>query len=298
MEAPARPSSSVSWPDRFGERALALARELRAQLRTPRDDLAARSARVAAGGGEFAGRRRYRPGDDLRGFDWDLLARGGGEHLRVSQSDGGERWAVCLDRSASMALSSPIARGTERSKLQLAAECALSIAAIGAEAGHPVAVIAAGVEFELRRSADVPRGLAAFSAKGGLEARGDSAWSSSIDREAARRAARWFWIGDGFGEEPSLLRRAGRRRVDALIVLAREEISPSATGRVRWLDPERDQPCDAQVDELAAAAYARRLELHIGAWRTALARTGGRLVVADASNDFEPSVRRMFAPGD
>src|SRR6185503_20613138 len=81
-------------------------------------------ARLFGVGSEFVGYRPYRSGEDLRALDWNLLARLGRPYVRVAAREASEAWAVLLDTSASMGVGRP-------GKLQLGAELALALAALG-----------------------------------------------------------------------------------------------------------------------------------------------------------------------
>ena len=58
----------------------------RAKLARERREGAARSA-LYGPGAEFAGYRAYRPGDDPRRIDWDLLARSGRHYVRTTRRE-------------------------------------------------------------------------------------------------------------------------------------------------------------------------------------------------------------------
>ena len=81
-------------------------------------------AGLLGAGEEYVTSRPYRPGEDLRHLDWDLLARLDRPYIRVSRREAAESWSLWIDTSASMGVGPP-------GKLQMAAEVAGGIAAAG-----------------------------------------------------------------------------------------------------------------------------------------------------------------------
>jgi uncharacterized protein (DUF58 family) len=254
--------------------------------RTPREDCLSSSARDGRGAGEFAGRRRYRPGDDLRSFDWEALARGAGSLVRLRQADSGERWAVLLDTSASMAVGEP-------PKLQLAAELALAVCALGLELGGEVILATGAGVLELRGRAQLAQ---AFAHASELRAGGVADLPRAIQHPAIARAPRWFVIGDLLDVEPADLGPLARRprRLDAVAVLAPRELAPllglPLGSRIEWRDPESAARHQARLGVQELAAYERELSAQLERWRAR-----ARLLVARAGEAFEPSAQRLFS---
>src|SRR5688572_25105046 len=250
-------------------------------------------ARSAGGGDEFVGHRSYRPGEDLRDFDWELLARLERPFVRIRRREAGQRWSVLLDTSASMGLGEP-------GKLQLAAEVATAIAFSGVAAGAITTLLAfngdpasSAVEsLRLRKRGD----LAAWIAF--LEARRAAGSRSTRGLAADPRAAadRTFAVGDLLDLEPvDLLALARRgRAVTAIRVLAPHELAPSPDDGVEWLDPESGERVDLRAGAAAVAAYSLALERRLDAWRETFARHGQRTSVWSSDSPFEDPAREAL----
>jgi len=282
------PQARIEFAPGLPARLLHFARAECAARRSPREDASSSSARDGRGAGEFAGRRRYRPGDELRSFDWEALARGAGSLVRLRQRDSGEHWAVLLDSSASMAVGTP-------PKLQLAAELALAACALGLELGGRVTLATRGAVNVLRSRRDLARGLAQLE---GLSAEGRAEPRSLGAHPAVARGSRWILVGDLLDQETAQL-QPGARRLDAIAVLAARELAPLADSdpgsAVEWRDPEHGGRLRTRLGWSELAAYERGLSEHLERWRGHVARARGRLVVARAGADFEPYARRLFS---
>ncbi len=293
MDSKTPPDARVQFRAGFAARVARFAFAQAVRRRTPREDFASSGARVGAGSGEFAGRRRYRPGDDLRAFDWETFARGAGALVRLSRRESGERWSVLLDSSASMAVGAPDAAP----KLQLAAELALAICAVGLESGGEVLLATQRGICVLRSKLDFARACAELE---GLECAGAIGFAPWFEHRALARASRCIAIGDLFDVDPArvALHAARRRRMDAICVLAAVELAPLASPRmgesVEWRDPEGGAGVVAGLAAAEVARYATELALHHRHWRASLARVGGQLVIARAGDAFEPHALRLL----
>ena len=261
--------------------------------RTPREDFASSTARSGAGGGEFAGRRRYRPGDDLRAFDWEALARGAGAFVRLARRENGERWSVLVDSSASMAVGAP----EFAPKLQLAAELACALCAVGLASGGEVTLATQRGIRHLRSARDSAR---AFAELDGLECAGPSGFATWFEHRSLARTTRCFAIGDLFDVNPAqvAVHAARGRRLDAVSVLAAVELAPHAglpAGEsVEWRDAENGAALAVQLTPQALARYAALLAQHQQRWRASLQRVGGQLVIARAGDPFETVALRLL----
>jgi uncharacterized protein (DUF58 family) len=94
-----------------------------------------RDSRELGQGLEFADRRPYTPGDDIRSVDWTVLARFDEAHVRLHQRDADVPVRIAIDTSASMSLA-----GT--TKLQLAAQVGAALAYIGLSGQDRVSIAA------------------------------------------------------------------------------------------------------------------------------------------------------------
>ena len=247
-------------------------------------------ARLFGVGSEFVGYRPYRSGEDLRALDWNLLARLGRPFVRVAAREASEDWSVVLDSSASMGVGRP-------GKLQLGAELALAVAALGLarRATVELRLSGAGLRGVLRRRADLGAWLRALE---GARAEGRAGLGAAV-RELARErgAGRVFLIGDLLDLEPAAALALARpsRELFLAQILAREELVPPRGGSVRWVDAEEGAWREVAVDAPAANRYERRLADGIERWRRAAlhARAAHGCWTSDA--EFESVARALCA---
>jgi uncharacterized protein (DUF58 family) len=264
--------------------------------RMERGALAGRGSAQGAGD-EFAGFRPYRPGEDAQHLDWALYARLEQPFVRVHRREAGERWLVLLDTSGSMGLGAP-------GKLQLAAEVALGLAALGQRAGAATELLALRADGSLMRRSfarrqDLPEWIAALES---LESTPDGARGllELSARSAGRRLrdARLFALGDFLDVEPAALRSLQRpgRRVDLAQILAPHEIAPGTlgSGEVRWVDRESGTGQRAALDASALARYAAALAQREDAWQRAALRHGAGWNAWSSAAPFEDVVARLI----
>jgi len=224
-------------------------------------------ARLAGGGAEFLGYRPYRYGEDLRALDWNLLARLGRPYVRVSAREASERWVVALDASASMGVGRP-------GKLQLAAEVAVALCALGVRERATVTLHVHGAEPLCvgRRPPSVEAWMRALErlAAGGTQGLGGLA--PALAR--VRGGGRWFFLGDLLDCEPEALLRLSRpgRELFLVRVLAREEMSPAPVGAVRWIDAESGTALAREASTATLGRYERLLAERLARWDAAALR--------------------------
>jgi uncharacterized protein (DUF58 family) len=286
---PLLPSPGVQFDAGFPARLQRLA--LRVTSARERREGAGRS-RLEGGGEEFVGHRPYRPGEDLRDLDWNLLASLDRPYVRVLRREAGERWLVLLDTSASMGVGIP-------GKLQAAAEIASGIGAVGLRQGAAVRLVASGGADEddasvvLRKTTDLHTWLAFLEAR---RAAGPHGLASLLARGRARGAGRVYLLGDLFDVDPARLPEllGPGRSLAACRVLAPEELLPPEEGAVEWVDPEDGRRRTVDVNRATAAAYEHALEETLGRWARAAARHGVPLVTASSEAPFEDAVRELF----
>jgi uncharacterized protein (DUF58 family) len=244
--------------------------------RAERGPLAGRGSARGAGD-EFAGYRPYRSGEDARHLDWALYARLEQPFVRVHRREAGERWLVALDTSGSMGLGAP-------GKLQLAAEVALALAAIGQRIGASSELLALRSDGTLLRRTfarrqDLPDWIAALES---LESTPDSARGlRELLPQCAqrrRRDARLFALGDFLDLEPGILRGLERPglAIDLAQILAPHEIAPGGLGlgAARWADRESGAQLSTALVGEALARYAVALQRREESWRRAAQRHG------------------------
>lgn len=230
-------------------------------------------AGIAAGHGaglEFAGHRPYRPGEDLRRLDWNLLGRLDRPFVRVTKREASERWAILVDTSASMGVGPP-------GKLQWAAEVTAGLAAVGLDAGARVRILpsagAGAAPCWLRRKADLWSWMERVQTWRAAGVRGAE---SLLDGARLRGIERVFAIGDWIAVAPTELYRvfARGRQLSVLQVLAPQEVAPAIESgqAVEWLDAERGTRVAVVLGSDKLGQYERRVESELERWRVFCAR--------------------------
>lgn len=234
-------------------------------------------------GEEWVGFRPYRPGDDPRQIDWNLLGRLDRAFVRVTRREVSEDWVVLLDASASMGLGAP-------SKLQAAAELCAAVTAAGLRRGAQVTVCTAAAERCFRRGAEL---MAALEFIERTVAEGEA--GLPMTSPALRSAGRVVVIGDLIGTESARLVELarGRRELAAAQVLAPCELTPEP-GTIRWTCPESGGALDVAVGPALQAAYDRELRAELEAWRAACSHHGVRYTVASSARAFEDVATELF----
>ena len=247
----------------------------------------ARRRSLQGEGEEFAGHRPYRPGEDLRRLDWNLLARLDRPFVRVHRAGASESWLVLIDSSASMAVGHP-------GKLQSAAEAAAAAMALGLRLGARIELrLALGggtsAALHLARRSDLGRAVQELerldaTEGGGLESLlDDASVASALGTGSGRGAGRILLFGDFLDVDPRRVMALGqgRRHVHLGQVFAPIEWNPaeglggigaasggSARGTAAgalWIDPESPSvPHPASTADLPS--YLLRLEAFVESW--------------------------------
>lgn len=251
-------------------------------------------AHLAGGLEEFAGYRPYRPGEDLRALDWDLLARLDRAFVRIGRREAVEEWCVVVDTSASMGVGRP-------GKLQLAGEVAGAFAALGARQGASVELLATGdltrPPLRLDRRAQLGSWLAQMAA---LRATGDVGIAAALRTGAlagrVARAGRVVLLGDAFELAPAEVAGLRRRGRELWVVAchAREELTPRPDEPVEWVDPEDGERLRVAASRRGVAAYETALDALVEGWRVAAARHRFAFVAAAADEPFEHPVQALW----
>lgn len=243
-------------------------------------------------GEEWVGFRPYRPGDDPRGLDPDLLARFDRPYVRLTRREAGERWAVLLDGSASMGV------GSGKHKLQAAAELAVAWVALAharrALAGVGVTGSRAGALSWFGHREPLHRALDALT---GLLPEREVGLGQALESGVPPRAERVLLLGDLMDLEPARLVAARRPGVELTVgcLLAPEELDPDTRAATTWVCPETDERAHSRGD----AGLARRYERHLGdrleTFRRVLAQHRIRFAVLAAGDPFEDHVLELTA---
>lgn len=244
---------------------------------------------LLGGGDEFVGHRPYRPGDELRDLDWNLLARFDEPFVRVHRRGSGARWTILLDTSASMGLGRP-------GKLQRAAEVATGLAFVG---------LAEGARVELRVAPARRQGLNRRSELAdwmrfveSLRAAGADGLAGLLRGAARGGAQRLFLVGDLFDVEPEQVAVLARRRdakLDVVRLLAPRELEPgSADTDVEWVDPETHERLGVALDSEVRRRYEHVLTTHLERLRATCARHRVGHGVWSTARPFEDIVRGVL----
>jgi len=283
------PSPGVIFGEDFLSRVEALGGRLQALGQNPEGERAQNSA---GQGQEFAGHRPYRPGEDLRQLDWNLLARLDKPFVRVTRHESGESWAVLLDASASMGVGPP-------GKLQRAAECAVALVSFGLRSGARVSLFASGGDGQVLRRLELdapPDVAAALELCAGLKAAGSCGLQSLLMRASTfASCSRVFLVGDLFDLKPAAVMALGRggRQLRVLQLLAPLELDPELGPRRFW-DPEGGAEVELDLDRELIEAYQRSLDGELEAWRRLASSHGVGFSCRTTRVDFEDLVLALL----
>ncbi|MFN0244878.1 MAG: DUF58 domain-containing protein [Planctomycetota bacterium] len=274
----------VRFPDDYAHR---LARA-KSRVRGVRERTEGRGpAGLLGAGEEFVGFRPYALGEDLRQLDWSLLARSDRAYVRVMRRESSEHWLVRLDATASMGAGVP-------SKLQLGAELALALGALGLDAGASVRVevvtdgrVASALTVRARPALTRLRALLESTCADGAHAH--------APLRARHSAQRVFMLGDFADVQAASMLATVPPRTELTIVqlVARHELAPPA-GPVRWVDPETGEELALDLDERARAPYLARLGTELERWRAACARRGVKHAWIATDTPFELALARIL----
>ena len=278
------------------------------RLRALRSQREGRGVQRWVGSGDtFAGHRTWQPGEDARHLDWDLFGRLDQPFVRVYEREAAESWVLLLDVSDSMDLG----LGAEQSKLQLACEVVLGVAALALEARATLTVATSdGQRQVVRRTADQGELMGFLARIGaadvGLGAGGGAPLGALLSAASTReRAGRVLVVGDldEVNTDEVLGLDAPGRDVVVLRVLERTELAPvealfGAGERVVELaELESGEGLPATV--ATARAYERLLGAELDHWRRVCARHRVTHHVVEAGHDttFEDVLDALVAGG-
>ncbi|MDE0914640.1 MAG: DUF58 domain-containing protein [Planctomycetota bacterium] len=259
-------------------------------------------AGLLGSGEEFVNSRPYRPGEDLRQLDWDLLARLDRPYIRVSRREAAESWSLWIDTSASMGVGPP-------GKLQMAAEVAGGIAAAGMQVGARIELVAGTRRFQARKLSDIGQ-LVEFLQN--LCAEGSEGLATAVEESRPpSQVGRLFLIGDllDLEHKQALHWRRPGRELFWIQILAPLELRPEGRGRshlegstsqvgewVEWVDPEGGERLSVRLDGSNLAAYESNLERQLETWQSMAARHGVSHGLFSSDSPFESAVRATLEP--
>ena len=227
-----------------------LAGDDRAERRTPR-----KGASI-----EFADYRRYVPGDEIRYIDWNVYARHGQLFVKEFSAEENLHVTVLLDTSRSMEFGG---------KFEAAKELAAALGYIGLANYDTVSLYAFGSEVRMvkkflrgkGRIFELLDALQALPPEGATDMR--AAFQAALPRLRGRSLVLLltdFYDLEGYATAVREL-LAQRFEVHLIHLVAREEISPSARGRLSLLDLETGRSRDVALLPRTIEAYRRRFEL-------------------------------------
>ena len=261
-----------------------------------------RSPRRGAGV-EFGGHRNYVPGDDLRWLDRRALMRHGKLLVREFETETDRALRLVIDASRSMAFRSERAPGA---KLAYAALVAAALSRIALGAGDPVALDwLGGAE---RRRLPAMGGREAFERVVGaletVEPGGDLTLDlAAVERSLmpiarhARRGSVVVLLSDLVDLPQGTLDRFGAlaargRTLVVVRVLDPVEASFPFEGPVRLRAAEGDALVETDAST-ARSGYLAALDEIAQSWNDRLLERGGRLVLAETSDDPVDVVRSV-----
>ncbi|MFT5284598.1 MAG: hypothetical protein ACI8TQ_000755 [Planctomycetota bacterium] len=241
-------------------------------------------------GEEFVGYRAYRAGEDLRLLDWSLLARLDQPLVRVCKREASEEWCVVLDTSASMGIGIP-------GKLQVAAEVAVAVTALGARAKARVTVwTTADTESRVvRRTEDVASLMRWIETK---RASSEQGLRPLLPKLKLRGVGRVFLLGDFFDVDLAAvqgIRRPGQE-LFLLRILAQEELVPELSESTEWVDAETGAVHRVRVDSETRNAYELELSHELESWREFSAKHRIGCGCFSSTTAFESIVQSVLSP--
>lgn len=247
--------------------------ELLARRRAKSSVKGERSSRARGHSVEFADYRSYVAGDDLRYLDWNLYGRLERLFLKLYEEERELPVRIFLDASESMTFGEPV-------KFDFARQVAAAVGYI-ALCGFDCVSVVVFPEHDsnkpLRPALRLVRGrksaLSFLRNLAGLNAGGAANLNEALRRGAleARRAGLAIVLSDFLdpaGYEPGLAALVGRGfQVDAIQVLAPEELSPTTFGDLRLVDSETGAQQEVTFGRHRLAAYRQTVEAYARALR-------------------------------
>jgi len=230
-----------------------LAGDNRAERRTPR-----KGASI-----EFADYRRYVAGDEIRYIDWNVYARHGSLFVKEFSAEENLHVTILLDTSRSMEFGG---------KFQAAKELAAAMGYIGLSNYDTVNLFAFGSEMRIVKKFLRGKGriFELLSALDALETGGATdmraAFKTALPRLRGRSLVLLitdFYDLAGYAEgiRELLAQRCG---INLIHLVAREEVAPTARGRMSLLDLETGRARDVALLPRTVEAYCRRFEVFCG----------------------------------
>jgi len=227
-----------------------LAGDERSERRTPR-----KGASI-----EFSDFRRYTPGDEIRYIDWNVYARHGSLFVKEFTAEENLHVSILLDTSRSMEFGG---------KFQAAKELAAALGYIGLANYDTVSLYAFGSDLRVVKKFLRGRGrifemlaaLDAMPSEGPTDMR--AAFRAALPRVRGRSLVLLLTDFYDLGGYASAVREllAQRFEVHLIHMVSREEVAPTARGRMSLLDLETGRARDVAILPRTVEAYRRRFDL-------------------------------------
>src|ERR1700722_3761564 len=215
---------------------------------------------------EFADHRNYVPGDDFRYLDWNLYGRLEKLFLKLYEEERELPVRIFLDASESMAFGEPL-------KFDFARQIAAAVGYVALCGFDRVSVIPFPenpTETALRGALRAVRGRKStmnfFQNIGQLTAKGTANFNESLRRGAleARQAGVAVVLSDFLdpaGYESGLTALVGRGfQVNAVQILAPEELAPSTFGDLRLVDAETGNMQEVSFGRYRMSSYQQMVQ--------------------------------------
>lgn len=218
--------------------------QLLARRRTKSTAKGERRSRARGQSVEFADFRNYVPGDDLRYLDWNLFGRLDRLFLKLYEEERELPVLILLDASESMSFGTPPKFDFARqvaAAVGYVALCGFDRVQVVAFPDHPEETLARGALRSIRGKASA---IQFFNHLVGLKAYGGADFNESLRRVAmsVRRTGVAVVLSDFLdpeGYEEGLKALVARGfQVEAIQVLAPEELDPGTFGDLRLVDSE------------------------------------------------------------
>ncbi len=246
---------------------------------------------------EFADFRSYTPGDDLRGVDWNVYARLDKLFLKMFREEEDLHLYLLLDVSASMRFGQP------QTKLDAGRQLAGALGYVGLASLNRVSAAALSdrlvARFRLARGRRHAPRFFQFLAQAGTDGPEYATGPTNLPAAAREFAVHTRNPGvvvlisdflDPHGYREAIIALlACHFDVNAIQVLAREEVAPELAGDLRLVDCETQDVREVTVSGALLSAYKRRLEEYCSELRHfCVGRNAGyaRLIAGDRIDEF------------
>lgn len=274
--------------------------ELLARRRAKSTVKGERSSRARGHSVEFADYRSYVPGDDLRYLDWNLYGRLDRLFLKLYEEERELPVRIFLDASESMTFGEP-------AKFDFAKQVAAAIGYI-ALCGFDCVSVVAFPEHEsdsvlhsaLRAVRGKKSAVSFLRNLGGLTAGGSANLNEALRRSAleTRRAGLAVVLSDFLdpsGYERGLAALVGRGfQVDAIQVLAPEELEPTTFGDLQLVDSETGARQDVTFGRYRMAAYRQTVDAYIGKLRDFCRSHGINFFLANSATPIDDLILKRL----